>query len=251
MARLFLPILLILGSLTMSALGAEQRSSVRWVSDSQVVVSVVKTGTLDDLIDQSACGRVVSLTISGRLSDADFMYIRDNMASLEVLDIGGASNNSLPANMMAGNQSMTKVVLPSNLQSVGPMAFARCAKLKDIVFNQKLQSIGAQAFFECDMLVDIDLPESVNTIGEGAFMRCRSLTKVTLPSAVKYIGGSAFMICPRLYTVVCRQVDPIEITATVFSSMYSQIDLRVPVGSVDKYRASRSWRRFENISEAD
>jgi hypothetical protein len=89
----------------------------------------------------------------------------------------------------------------------------------------------------------------VVAISEGAFVFCRGLTSVTIPPSVATIGNGAFSHCDGLTSVTNLSTSPQEITYDdVFENVdLSEVALRVPVGSVEAYRAAPIWQDFGRI----
>ena len=74
-------------------------------------------------------------------------------------------------------------------------AFLWCTSLSDIVIPSSVTSIGDNAFSYCDSLSGIVIPSSVTSIGDSAFSYCDSLSDIVIPSSVTSIGDSAFYNC--------------------------------------------------------
>ena len=74
-------------------------------------------------------------------------------------------------------------------------AFLWCTSLSDIVIPSSVTSIGDNAFSYCDSLSDIVIPSSVTSIGDSAFSYCDSLSDIVIPSSVTSIGDRAFYNC--------------------------------------------------------
>ena len=74
-------------------------------------------------------------------------------------------------------------------------AFLWCTSLSDIVIPSSVTSIGDNAFSYCDSLLDIVIPSSVTSIGDSAFSYCDSLSDIVIPSSVTSIGDRAFYNC--------------------------------------------------------
>ena len=92
-------------------------------------------------------------------------------------------------------RSLSDIVIPSSVTSIGNRAFLSCLSLSKIVIPSSVTSIGDSAFFWCRSLSDIVIPSSVTSIGVCAFRCCVSLSKIVIPSSVTSIGDRAFYNC--------------------------------------------------------
>ena len=99
------------------------------------------------------------LAVTGEMSDEDFDTIRDNLESVETLDLSGIENTTIPEGAFEGMSNLTTVILPDGVTE-----------------------IGAGSFKDCENLETLTLP-GVTSIGEGAFEGCTSLTSILIPSA--------------------------------------------------------------------
>ncbi|MBO7067947.1 MAG: leucine-rich repeat domain-containing protein [Bacteroidaceae bacterium] len=68
-----------------------------------------------------------------------------------------------------GNASLTSVIIPSSVVSIGSRAFSRCTSLTSVV-----------------------IPESVKIIDYAAFKGCSNLSGITIPTSVIYIDSETF-----------------------------------------------------------
>jgi len=71
--------------------------------------------------------------------------------------------------------SLTSVVLPETLESIGAEAFRGCSALRGIQIPDSVEQIGAKAFYGCSALDAVALSDSLLSIGAGAFGECNSL----------------------------------------------------------------------------
>ena len=94
--------------------------------------------------------------------------------------------------------SLSEIVIPSSVTSVGDWAFNGCNSLSEIVIPSSVNSIGKGAFSFCKSLSEIVIPSSVTSIGDRAFWRSRSLSEIVIPSSVTSIGDRAFCGCSSL-----------------------------------------------------
>ena len=113
-------------------------------------------------------------------------------------------------------------VLPNEITSFGPYAFAGCSAMTDINLGNVITSIPAGFNKDCASLSSLTLPATVREIGESAyegctsldialslnvrvgkraFFGCSALTSVTLGDSVDSVGESAFMDCSGLTAI--------------------------------------------------
>ena len=129
--------------------------------------------------------------------------------------------------------SLSEIVIPSSVTSIGDSAFFSCDSLKYIYipksviglngnpfagWNGKLECLSPNFVYEDDALFNKDksriisfrnqniksyvIPSSVTSIGDWAFLGCRSLSGIIIPSSVTSIGKSAFSSCDSLSEIV-------------------------------------------------
>lgn len=95
------------------------------------------------------------------------------------------------------NRSVTEIIIPSKITSIGVHAFSNCTSLANVSIPNNILSIGNTAFYNCTGLTSITIPNSVTSIGSSAF-QASGLTDITIPNSVTSIGASAFKGCSKL-----------------------------------------------------
>ena len=98
--------------------------------------------------------------------------------------------------------SLTSIVIPNSVVSIGDGAFSRCSSLSNIVIPNSVTDIGNSAFSFCRSLTNIVIPNSVTDIGNSAFSDCSSLSNIVIPDSVTAIGDFAFWGCSSLSNIV-------------------------------------------------
>ena len=111
--------------------------------------------------------------------------------------------------------SITSVVIPDSVTTIGSYAFAYCTSLTSVVIGDSVTTIGDHAFYDCDRLTSVVIPDSVTSISKWAFGDCNSLTSVVIPDSVTSIGGAAFGYCRSLASVTILGAP--EVSSSAFS----------------------------------
>ena len=98
--------------------------------------------------------------------------------------------------------SLSNIVIPNSVTSIGDYAFEYCSSLSNIVIPDSVTAIGDFAFSDCSSLSNIVIPDSVTAIGKCVFSDCRSLSNIVIPDSVTAIGDGAFLGCSSLPNIV-------------------------------------------------
>lgn len=114
-------------------------------------------------------------------------------------------------------------------------------------------AIGDYAFANTNV-ERINLPEGIESIGTSAFDGNGSLKEVILPSTLTSIGQFAFYECRSLRVIYNNAVQPQDIKdkgvfadGTYGRLDVSNIELRVPFGSTERYEAADEWKDFDIV----
>ena len=161
---------------------------------------------------------------------------------------------------------LISVVLPGTVEDVRDYAFRMCEKLTSINFPSSINSIGRYAFFGCSFesavipegvtvlndssfgynynLSSITLPSTLQTIERWVFSDNRKLKTITIPENVQSIGESAFELCGLLEEVLMKSVSPPALGANAFRSTNESLNIKVPAGGVEAYKAADGWKAY-------
>jgi hypothetical protein len=158
-------------------------------------------------------------TISGYTGLGGAVTVPSHVNELPVVKVDGYGSPLFGWN----NNSVTSVVIPNSVTSIGERAFSSCNSLISVTIPNSVTSISNWTFMGCGNLTSVTIPNSVTSIGESAFAGigitsitipnsvtsigryafawCSSLTSVTIPNSVTSIGESAFQQCSSLTSV--------------------------------------------------
>ena len=147
-------------------------------------------------------------------------YSKDGRKLLEVpRELSGAYSVKEGTRIICDNaftwcRSLSDIVIPDSVTSIGIGAFFNCSSLSNIVIPDSVTSIGGAAFFICGSLSSIVIPDSVASIGDSVFRGCSSLSEIVIPDSVTSIGIGAFGGCASLQylsipkSVICLNGNP-------------------------------------------
>lgn len=141
---------------------------------------------------------------------------------------------------------LTNVILPESLTSIYNYAFNGCSNLPNIIIPSKVTTIGNNAFYGCMRMVTCSLENnnSLLSIGQQAFFDCDSLTSITIPNTVTSIGSSAFQ------NSGITSIDiPNTVTSIGSNTFYNCSSLTsVTIGSGVTYIDSYAFRGCPNLT---
>ena len=84
------------------------------------------------------------------------------------------------ANAAFQNSSVTAVILPTSVVSIGDHAFSQCSRLSSINIPGSVTSIGSQCFYLCKGLKSISIPAGLIDIDFGIFGWCSNLKSIEI-----------------------------------------------------------------------
>lgn len=120
-----------------------------------------------------------------------------------------AKVEEIPDSMFFGCKSLTDIIVPSTVHTIGTGAFADCANLKNVSFaeassRQRSLFIGVFAFQGCSSLESVTLPQGCS-VTFGSFDSCEKLAYVSFELGSQ-LTSNPFTRCPRLKSVVFRSI---------------------------------------------
>ena len=134
-------------------------------------------------------------------------------------------------------KSLTNVIIPDSVTSIGSSAFYGCSSLTNINIPDSVTTIEERAFANCSSLTEITIPDSVqnNYVDEyddyyyysNIFQNCSSLQNVTIGKGLKYISNGMFSNCSSL-TEITIPDNIIGIDDYAFENCYNLTTINIP-----------------------
>ena len=150
------------------------------------------------------------------------------LGGLPVLKVG--SGTSIFGEL---NTSVTSVVIPNSVTSMGREAFYVSLALTRVVIGNNVTSIGAHAFNSCEALTSVSIGSNVTSIEDDAFGSCRALTSIIIPNSVTIIGNGAFWYCDSLTSItIGNSVTSIGNVAFSYCTILTNITIPSSVTSI-------------------
>ena len=196
-------------------------------SGMEKILMLDEAGTLATALSGVRLDYIESLTISGFINAEDLWFIRDNIKSLNVLDIS-------EARIMACEAS----------DPVDAFQISGSKHAEDVLPAYALAGLGR--------LGTLKLPRELKDIGSNSMMGL-AISRIEIPATVRTIGLNVFFDCENLKTVVNRVAVPIVVNDCIFTNTPCPGSgvLYVPVGSQDAYEKAPVWQDFAQIIEDD
>ena len=173
--------------------------------------------------------KLKNLKITGQINGVDFYFMRDEMTSLQALNLknvkiartdvklhyGSGSlqprtydEDEIPEGAMAGKNSLNRLVLPDTLKIINSCAFENCKNLTgSLIIPEGVTEVKTAAFGDCAFNGSLSLPSTLKKIGNGfesnwsngTFSNCKFVGELILPESLEFIGEQAFVRCSGLY----------------------------------------------------
>lgn len=182
-------------------------------------IYIMPSGTLKSSLTPTELTTITNLTITGNIDARDFKTMRDDMISLDTINListsivaytgtEGTINstsqtyniNVIPENAFLSKSKLISLKLPSTAKSIGNSAFKGCTSLVTMNIPTSVTFISSYIFDGCTSLESVVIPNSVTYLGTYTFNNCTSLTTVSFPKTLSNISSYTFNNCTSLTT---------------------------------------------------
>ena len=168
----------------------------------------------------SAGDYVIAITVT----TGSFILLSSSTTVSSILWNG---NNSASSPDRAYNNSIQKIEIGTDVDSISSNAFQSCYSLMSITIPDSVVIISSNAFQSCYSLMSITIPDSVTNIGKNAFNSCSSLASITIPDSVTSIGSNAFVACYSLASITIPD-SVVTINSNIFAACSSLASITIP-----------------------
>ena len=166
-------------------------------------------------------------------------------------------------------QKLEEVVLNEGITEIAQSAFAECPELTTINIPSTVTSLLGGTFKDCPKLKTLTLHEGITEMREEALFNS-GIETLAIPSTCKSFGSCSLYL-PNLKTLIMKVKEPTDIinegyyhfetmNCSVFADYYlpnyevvraflSNVDVIVPLGCADSYKALKPWVYCHSITE--
>ncbi len=194
-------------------------SSHDFEANSYFVVNVPQEGGLKAALQQAGVDteQLRNLKITGRLTDSDFRFMRDEMPRLAALNLKEVkivhteiytweTNSSiyvddrLPSDAFYDKQSLHRIILPDGLRILGTSSLRQLTLACDLIIPETVTEIESWALsYVIGDFGSLTLPSSLEVLGDAALYSCKLPFELKLNNKMKRIGASALEDTPKAY----------------------------------------------------
>ena len=119
----------------------------------------------------------------------------------------GDSVKHIPAYLCYDMSSLTSIIIPNRVTSIGDCAFQYCNSLTSVIWNAEncddyWVTESSRPFYDCSQITSFTFGDSVKHIPAYLCYDMSSLTSIIIPNSVTNIGYKAFSHCSSLTSVI-------------------------------------------------
>lgn len=161
----------------------------------------------------------------------------------------GTGVKRIPESFMAGNTSLTSIVIPEGVTEIGKYAFRNATALASITLPDSLESLGAYAdnamTFMGTKITSIVIPDKVTEMPRNMFARCNELVSITYGSGITQANYVASAALPKLAEIIFTSATPPTISTDFLEDQtLANLQIKVPAAAVDAYKAAENWTAY-------
>lgn len=211
----------------------------------------------------SKCTGLTSVEIGNSVTDISFQAFV-GCSSLTNIDIPNSVVH-ISNEAFNGCSSLTNIDIPNSVEYIGHGAFDGCTSLKNLVIEDGSETLGvghnedicSGLFKDCPIETlylgrNLDY-ETREDFGYSPFYDVITLTDVTIGSMVTDVKSLYWRrYVDNLKTLQLQCATPPSVNDEGFDDyQYANLNVYVPEGSLDAYKADDVWKNFLNLWEGD
>ncbi|MBD5355910.1 MAG: leucine-rich repeat protein [Bacteroides sp.] len=188
--------------------------------------------TVEDIlaeIEEGGAEEVTEVTLTGELDEDVFKQLAENFSSLEMLDLSGIENESIPDEAFAGMENLQTVTLPETVTEIGAGAFEGCKNIETLTLPGVV-AIGDGAFEGCDNLTSILIPAAGTTpahaparvrakLSEGTAITKESFRGLN-PNCLIYVGKTNIPDTEELNIIISQNKSRVAASNIIINGNY-------------------------------
>ncbi len=134
---------------------------------------------------------------SGEIPGVTICGYKGSLSKLTLPDeINGRAVSAIDDNVMAGNDKITALTVPSSVLAMGEGSFCGCGKLESVTLSGSVTELTG-VFCDCPRLKEIVIPFGVTTVN-NSFRNCIALRNVKFSRSVTELGQGSFNGCSAI-----------------------------------------------------
>ena len=108
----------------------------------------------------------------------------------------------IPTEAFTNCASLHRIKIPNGIEAIPERAFEGCVSLEYVNLPDGIRMLEPHSFARCSALKNMSFPNGIEGIAPFAFEGCSALEKIDLPDSVRFIAEGAFAGCSSLQRVM-------------------------------------------------